>query len=225
MSLAILLSASQNPAVAQMLGLYFADATTVEGQSYDYTLVADYRNAANGNINTVQSLINAQNFSSIDAYRRIGVVRAASPPLAPPDAATLQAYALPLPSVPPTAPGDAAGLIGVRWGIDRASDQSTKLAPTDSILFHVWRKDFGRPGPGAGEGFDPASFTRLTSSPIAPGLPRVEDPPAIRAGRLAGHQHLSSSTACSSRAGTATASTASTYSGVTASARRSCPSC
>jgi hypothetical protein len=177
-SLALLLSASVNPAVAQMLGLYWVDDTTVEGQSYDYMLVADYKNAGNSNVNTILALLTTQNHTNIDAYLRSGAVRAATPPLAPPAATTLQAYALPLTSVPPSAPADSAGLVGVRWGVPSASDQTDKIAPTDAILFHVWRKDFGRSGPSAAETFDPESYTRETDFPMAPGEPRVEDPPA-----------------------------------------------
>ena len=177
-SLALLLSASVNPAVAQMLGLYWVDDTTVEGQSYDYMLVADYKNAGNSNVNTILALLTTQNYANIDAYLRSGAARAATPPLAPPKSATLQAYALPLSSVPLSAPADSAGLAGVRWGVPAASDQTDKIAPTDAILFHVWRKDFGRSGPGADETFDPESYTRETDLPMAPGEPRVEDPPA-----------------------------------------------
>ncbi len=176
-ALAIVLAASANPAMAQMLGLYLVDGATTPGQSYDYLLVGDYRNAANGNLNTIQALVNAQNYTNIDAYERLGVVLATTPPLAPPDSDSLQAYALPLSSVPVSAPADSAGLIGVRWGIAKASEQTTKIAPTESFLFHVWRKDFGRAGPGAAETFDPPSFSRQTVFPVAPGKPRVEDPP------------------------------------------------
>jgi len=50
---------------------------------------------SNGSAAVTQNFT-AQSFTSIDAYRRVGVVRAASPSHAPPDPATLQAYALPL---------------------------------------------------------------------------------------------------------------------------------
>jgi len=178
-ALNIVVGASANPAMAQMLGLYFVDQQVTPGTSYDYLLVGDYRNGGNGSLSAIQALVNAGNYTKIDAYERLGVIFGATPPLAPPDTATLQAYSLPLASVPVSAPGDAAGQVGLRWGIGKASDQSTKIAPTDSFLFHVWRKDFGRAGPGAGEIFDPASFTRQTAFAVAPGVPRVQDPPAV----------------------------------------------
>jgi hypothetical protein len=177
-SLAVLLNGTVNPAMAQMLGLYWVDDATNEGQSYDYLLVADYFNAANGNLNTILALVAAQNYSSIDGYLKVGAARAVTPPLAPPDATTLQAYALPLASVPATAPPDSVGLGGLTWGVPSASDQTEKIAPTNAILFHAWRKDFGRGGPGPAETFDPATFTRVTDLAIAPGPPRTSDPTA-----------------------------------------------
>jgi hypothetical protein len=175
-SLGILLNGTINPAMAQILGLYWVDDTTSEGQSYDYLLVADYNNAGNGNVNTILALVTAQNYNSIEAYLKTGATRSVTAPLAPPDATTLQAYALPLASVPPTAPPDSVGLAGLTWGVPNASNQTNKISPTSAILFHAWRKDFGRAGPGQGETYDPATFTRVTDLAIAPGPPRTSDP-------------------------------------------------
>ena len=164
--------------MAQMLGLYWVDDTTSEGQSYDYLLVADYHNAGNGNVNTILALVTAQNYANIDAYLKMGATRAVTAPLAPPDATTLQAYALPLASVPPSAPPDSVGLAGLSWGVPNASALTLKISPTSAILFHAWRKDFGRGAPGPGETYDPATFTRVTELAIAPGTPRTSDPTA-----------------------------------------------
>lgn len=175
-SLGVLLNGTINPAMAQMLGLYWVDDTTSEGQSYDYLLVADYNNAGNGNVNTILALVTAQSYGNIDAYLKMGASRSVTAPLAPPDSSTLQAYALPLASVPPSAPPDSVGLAGLTWGVPNASDQTQKISPTSAILFHAWRKDFGPGGPGPGETYDPATFTRVTDLAIAPGPPRTSDP-------------------------------------------------
>jgi hypothetical protein len=177
-SLGVLLNGTINPAMAQMLGLYWVDDTTSEGQSYDYLLVADYNNAGNRNVNTILALVTAQNYGNIDAYLKMGATRSVTAPLAPPDATTLQAYALPLASVPPSAPPDSVGLAGLTWGVPNASDQTQKVSPTSAILFHAWRKDFGPGGPGPAETYDPATFTRVTDLAIAPGPPRTSDPTA-----------------------------------------------
>jgi hypothetical protein len=171
-NLDLLLTAAVNPAAAQMLGLYWVDDQAVPGTSYDYMLVGDYKNAANGNASTILSLVAAADFSSIDAYVRIGVVTAASPSLAPP--AHPRGYALPVTAVPPGVPGDAAGLVGLLWDVASPDNGADKIDPTESLLFHVWRKDFGRSLPPSAPG-SPDSYALITSLPIAPGRPRTDD--------------------------------------------------
>jgi hypothetical protein len=139
-SLDLLLTASVHPAVAQMLGLYWVDDTAVEGQRYDYLLVADYTNAAGGSLSTVQSLVLAQDYSNLDGYVRRGVVRAVTPPLATPDG--VDAYALPLGNIPTTSRGDVAGLVGLRWNVPVHS--GAKIPPEGAILFQLWRAELGR---------------------------------------------------------------------------------
>jgi hypothetical protein len=171
-SLGAILMASLQPAIAQMLGLYWIDEATVEGQSYDYLLVADYTNAGGGDVETIRALATAEDFSAIDAYRRIGVPYAAAPRLSPPGEP--QAFALPVAAVTPPTPGDAAGLVGLRWQI-AGQDDVGRLALDSALAYHVWRKDFGRtqlPGP-----VPDGEYLRVTALPVTPGEMRLEDPP------------------------------------------------
>jgi hypothetical protein len=184
-SLDLLLAGSLHPAIAQMLGLYWVDSSTVEGEVYDYLLVADYRNAGAGNVNTILSLVRTRNFTNIDAYQLNGAARVTTPPLAPPvrlptsDQEGLQAFLLPLFSVPPGAPGDLAGSVGMRWGLKRSAEG--KIVPTGPVLYHVWRKTTGRAEPTAAVLAAPPAYQQITEVPIAardpdPNLPA---PPRI----------------------------------------------
>lgn len=171
-TLDLLLAAAVNPAAAQMLGLYWIDEQTVPGSSYDYMLIGDYTNVANGNVAAIQSLVAANNFTNFDAYQRIGVISGASPSLAPPQNA--RGYALPATAVPADAPGDAAGYVGLLWDVPSPDNGSDKIDPTGAILFHIWRRAFGRSLPASAPDA-PETYSLITSLPIAPGTPRTDD--------------------------------------------------
>jgi hypothetical protein len=177
-SLDLLLSGAINPAMAQLLGLYWVDATAVEGQSYDYMLVADYTNAGNHNVATIQALITAENFTNITAYRRVGVQHAVSPPLEPPQQPT--AYSLPIGGVPANAPGDVAGQVGLRWLIRTMSDTNTHIRSDGAFLFHVWRKDLGRAFVFSTD--KSPEFQRITDLPVSAGEGRTQAPDPVLAG-------------------------------------------
>jgi hypothetical protein len=177
-SLDLLLGAAVNPAMAQMLGLYWIDDQTVEGQSYDYTLVADYNNAGAGNVSTILALVTAGNYANITGYQRIGVVRAVTAPPAAPQ--TAAAYSLPVGGVPANTPGDVAGQVGLRWDIPTMSDTNSRIRSDAPILFHVWRKDFGLVLPTSD---DVASeFQRITDLPLSAGVARTQSPSPPLAG-------------------------------------------
>lgn len=183
-ALALLMSASVHPAMAQMLGVYWVDDTTVQGQLYDYMLVADYDNAGGGDVNAVKALINAKDYTNITAYQRSGVRRLASGVLPAPR--NLRAYALPLTFVPTEMRGDVAGAVGLRWDVPAGSDG--RIAPDAAILYHLWRHDYGVVMPA--EAADPSDYTRLTESPVAPGQPRTTNPPTIKDWPAAGVFHV-----------------------------------
>jgi hypothetical protein len=173
-ALNLLLGAAVNPAVAQMLGLYWIDEATVVGQSYDYLLVGDYDGVGHGSLATIQALVSATNFSHLDVYLKFGARRVASPPLTPPAGST--GYALPVGAVPASAPGDAAGRVGLRWDVPVAGD-GDKIASDAAILYNVWRHVYGGDEPPAA--VLPGDHQLITPSPVAPGKLR-RTPPSPR---------------------------------------------
>lgn len=171
-SLELLLGASVNPAMAQMLGLYWIDTGVVEGQSYDYTLVADYTNACNGNAQTALGLVTARSFDNVTAYQRLGVLHAVGLPLSSPQ--NVAAYSLPLGGVPAGAPADVAGQVGLLWDVPTISATSPRLARDAAILFHVWRHVYGTAAPSSSA--EALAFDLVTELPVAPGALRTQGP-------------------------------------------------
>ena len=168
----VMLVGASNPAVAQMLGLYWVDDTTVEGQSYDYMVVADNTNAGGGgNVSTILSLVTAGNYANLEAYKCEGVVRSRPMLLAPPT--SVDAYSLPVGAVAPPTPADAAGLVGLRWPITGATE-AARLLSTNAILYHTWRRDLGTADPGTTP--ITSGFSRVTDVPRATGTLRLSPP-------------------------------------------------
>ncbi len=137
------------PAISQMLGLYWIDETAEEGQEYDYFIVAQH-----GSKNTITptSPITSENLADqdfdqiIDGYIVFGRALENIEPQEEP--ADLKAYAQPpMPAnristgeIPDSNKIYAAGL---RW---RIPDSAGSLYHTSGpFRYHVWRKDLGRP--------------------------------------------------------------------------------
>jgi hypothetical protein len=175
-SLDVLLGASVNPAVAQMLGLYWVDAATVVGQSYDYLLVADYQNTGHGDITVIQALVAVANFGQLTGYLKSGVRRSVARPLSPP--ASVVGYSLPVGAIPPSGPLDAAGQVGLRWDVPTAD--ADKIASDSPVLFHVWRKDYGSGEPVSAVAS--GAHLPVTDSPLAPGRLRTAAPNPVLPG-------------------------------------------
>jgi len=60
--------ASLDPAMAQVVGLYWLDAQVVPGQAYDYIVLADHQNAFNGHTAAALTAANGTIPSSVDAW-------------------------------------------------------------------------------------------------------------------------------------------------------------
>src|SRR5581483_3006824 len=88
----LVMLASLNPAVAQMLGLYWNDDTADPAKTYDYLVVADDSGAGQLDENVVLGLVAAGDWSQLDGHIVYGLRRAASHALQRPAA---NAYALP----------------------------------------------------------------------------------------------------------------------------------
>ncbi|MEA3012206.1 MAG: hypothetical protein QOD42_751 [Sphingomonadales bacterium] len=145
--LELLTLASLDPAMAQMLGLYWVDDQVAPGQAYDYLVLADHADAFHGQ---AQAALDAANGNAIpagvDAWITFNHAAKPRPPLPPPPAP--RAYVLPEAALS----GDmsaARGAVGLGW----AAPPDPGLAGADAaVRYHLWRRDYGAAAPGAPAG-------------------------------------------------------------------------
>jgi hypothetical protein len=137
-----LLLSSLDPAIAQMLGLYWVDKDAAQPLAftaaavnpdpfgtYDYLLVADYTNVANRSVDAMLALVQTGNWSQVEACITIDQHFGAAPALTPPSQPS--AYVLPGPVV------NAPGNVGLRWNIEQTP--TGRLLPGRPIFYHLWR--------------------------------------------------------------------------------------
>lgn len=160
---------SVNPAMAQMVGLYWADQTVEGDTAYDYMIVADQKGVATGQYGgdplDVLDHIVSNEFADVDAYIVFNKRMAQAPPLDSP--ADVRTFALPG-STFSNASGaliDAQNNAGLRWGL--GTRENGKLLPGGAILYHIWRKSHGQNEPTALP--PPSEYDNLitTSGPIS----------------------------------------------------------
>ena len=153
--LQLALLAALHPAVAQMEGLAFSDQTAVEGETYDYLILADNAGTAGHEPDKVLSLLQTEGFANLDGFivfeRRVEK----TDPLPPPS--DDRAYALPGSTRPGTLDElqDASCNAGVRWYLPTVA---SILLPDSPVLYHIWRVDYGTddpPAPANGDKFAP----------------------------------------------------------------------
>lgn len=148
-----------HPAVAQMVGLYWADRTTDRAQSYDYLIVADYTGAGGRNADQVLAMIQQSGFSNFDGYIVYNLRMSTAPMLAAPD--QLQVYAIPG-SSRETETGTSESSInnaGLRWNLNKTS--LGVLLPGLPVMYHLWRADLGNGvTPSAASGYNIISRDR-----------------------------------------------------------------
>ncbi len=154
--LQILELAAIDPAMAQILGVYWVDDQAVPGQAYDYAVVADHSNAFQGETAAAQNALNGGSLpAGADAWILFNQVAGPRPPLAPPDRPT--AYILPETAVS-GAPGLPRGAVGLTW--PTPSLDLEYLPPDAPLRFIAWRHGHGAAMPAA-----PASaFTPLNAA-------------------------------------------------------------
>jgi hypothetical protein len=130
-----------HPAVAQMVGLYWADRTTDRAQTYDYLIVADYTGIGGRNPDQVLALIKQSGFSTIDGYIVHNLRMSTLPPLASPD--QVEVYALPGSSrvTESGTPELAINNAGLRWNLNK-TDLGV-LLPGRPVMYHLWRAELG----------------------------------------------------------------------------------
>lgn len=171
--LELVLFGSLNPAIAQMVGLYWVDEHAEPGQSYDYMIVAD--NTSNGvshrNPDTVLEIIATEGFASLDGYIVFDKRLEHTAPLAPPTEPRV--YALPGTTVATTSGDlvDATNNAGVRWKLDQI--EPGELLPGSAVMYHVWRDDRGAdeaPDPAQPpETYTPTTDPAIVAESAAPG--------------------------------------------------------
>jgi hypothetical protein len=137
----MILLGSLHPAVAQMNGLYWVDATADVSLSYDYLIVADNNNVAQLNPDTMLTIIAQSGFSNVDASIALNLRFAPSTALARPK--NLELYALPG-STRRTEAGvaqEAVNNVGLRWELNKTD--AGVLLPGRSVMYHLWRANLG----------------------------------------------------------------------------------
>src|SRR5207248_2342970 len=132
----LVLLGSLNPAVAQMLGLYWVDQSADPAATYDYLVVADHTGVGRLDAATVLEEIQQHGFAQLDGWIVADQRMAPAAAFAPPD--EVRCYALPGLTVRTPGGGlmDATNTAGVRWRIQPALGA---LAPGAAIAYHVWR--------------------------------------------------------------------------------------
>jgi hypothetical protein len=141
----ILQLAAIDPAVAQILGLYWVDDQAVPGQAYDYAVVADHSNAFQGQPAAAQNAVASGTFPpGTDVWITFNQVAEPHQPLAAPARPT--AYALPETAVG-GAVGRPRGAVGLTW-VSPSLDLDY-LPPDAPLRYIVWRHDHGAAMPGA----------------------------------------------------------------------------
>jgi hypothetical protein len=163
--LELVLFASLHPAIAQMLGLYWADRTVAAGQSYDYLIVADHTNAGQQNLATVINEIRTEGFVNLDGFIVFNMRMGLAVPLAPPD--DVSCYALPGTTVARLDGSllDATNNAGLGWALDIVAPGVLK--PGSALMYHVWRDERGN----AADPAPPGAYTRVTANPVVVAQP------------------------------------------------------
>ena len=140
--------ASLNPAIAQMVGLYWIDETAANDESYDYIILADHNNRFVGKTQKALDWLNNANvdsFSDVDGFIVFNMkLDSGTQSLKPPD--DLKVYALPggVWTDAGEEPGNKPNNAGLKWDLGKKSGY---LVPRGSVLYHLWRADLGTDHP------------------------------------------------------------------------------
>lgn len=127
--------ASLDPAMAQMLGLYWVDTHVQPGTAYDYLIIADHSNDFDGNPSKALAAANGELPSSADAWIIFNQVAQPRQPLNAP--AQPKAFVLPDTPIQAAAPG----AVGLRWEVPSQvlSPQVTSIP----VRYKAWRQSHG----------------------------------------------------------------------------------
>lgn len=150
----LVLLGAVNPAVAQMVGLYWIDDPG-DSNAYDYLLLADHVGAYGGDPQAALAAMSSNLPPEVDGWICFGLRKQAAAPLPPP--AWVQAFALPGAATDPALIAqDLINAAGLRWHIEETDEG--ELLPGAAIGYHLWRADSGATEPTT----PPASYAHIT---------------------------------------------------------------
>ncbi len=183
----LVMTASLHPAMAQMLGLYFNDASAEAGQTYDYLIIADHGgklagviddftfggNLGNANQDLGPNSINLFD-DDFDAWIVFNKQLGDGPAVGVPD--DLRAYSLPGITVRDEATGllqndGATGLVGLDWHL--GLDIENLFHPDKAVMYRIWRNSFGEEEPGLSP--PGQTYDALTPQPVLVARREVDD--------------------------------------------------
>ena len=176
----VLLSTVQ-PAIAQMIGLYWVDQKADPGAAYDYLILADYEGLFQGlKPHEVAKTLTQVGFSHLYGYIVFNKRMAPAATLLAPDAP--RGYALPgsLSHIMSGDFSDASNNAGLRWKL--SVTEQVVLLPDKPFMYHVWRTALGENKPTTVPSAD--RYTPITKErPILvtqPKLPPGKEPQRAR---------------------------------------------
>lgn len=177
----LVLLGTLEPAIAQMLGLYWIDETADPDSAFDYLIIADDEGIFDGlEPREVLNLLKETGFSDLDGYIVFNKRMAPAPPLSTPE--DVRAYALPG-NTRPTAEGelqDASNNAGLRWDLGTAEQEG--LLPDKPVMYHLWRADLGGEEPADAPPEDQYQLVTenqpvLVTEPLLPSGKEPQRPP------------------------------------------------
>lgn len=159
------------PAIAQILGLYWADQRADPGVAYDYLILADNEGRFQGQEpNQIVGHLQQIGFIDLDGYIVFNKKMAPAAKLSPPH--DLRVYAL-TGGARPTKDADlqdASNNAGLRWELG-VTEQGV-LLPDKPFMYHLWRAALGEEEPS--DVPPPDEYQPITKDqPILVALPRL----------------------------------------------------
>ena len=161
----MILLGSLNPAVAQMVGLYFVDKTAQPGSAYDYLIVASYLGPGATTAASMLAEINANGFGNVEAWIVFNKRVEHPSPLPPP--AEVKAYALPGSPMAMQGGGGLSNTAGLSWSLGRSGPRT--LESGSAVMYRLWRAALGNEdAPGTN-----GQYVQFTSAPVLVAEPKV----------------------------------------------------
>lgn len=166
-ALDLVLLATLNRAIADMIGLSYVDKTADPAKRYDYLIVASHNGAGGGSASKMLNEIATNGFANVDAWIVFNKTMEAGPPLAAPIGA--RSYALPGTTLASqgTSVVDATNNAGLRWTLPMSGGI---LLPGRPAMYLIWRAENGNGETPVASPFDLATkLPVLVADPLPAG--------------------------------------------------------